>query len=74
MVPGKATTGMLGRRYAKGMIGDPVGTTKSFQLTQDGLAESERLLRKRFGKAWKQACAGAVTIGAQCPAAACPDS
>lgn len=38
----------LGRLHRKGMIGDPVGKTKSVVLTQEGLAESERLFRKLF--------------------------
>lgn len=39
----------LGRLHRKGMICDPVGKTKSVVLTEEGLAESERLFRKLFG-------------------------
>lgn len=40
----------LGRLHAKGMILDPVGKVKSVGLTDKGLAESERLFAKLFGK------------------------
>jgi hypothetical protein len=43
--------GALDRLHRKGMIGDPVGKTKSVVLTEAGLAKSERLLRQLFGKA-----------------------
>ena len=39
----------LGRLHRKGMICDPVGKTKSVVLTDEGLAESERLFRTLFG-------------------------
>ncbi len=39
----------LGRLHRKGMICDPVGKAKSVVLTEEGLAESERLFRKLFG-------------------------
>ncbi len=39
----------LGRLHRKGMIGDPVGKTKSIVLTDLGLAESRRLFRALFG-------------------------
>jgi Domain of unknown function (DUF6429) len=41
----------LDRLYRKGMICDPVGKAKSVVLTDEGLAESERLFRELFGKA-----------------------
>jgi hypothetical protein len=40
----------LGRLHQKGMIGDPVGKAKSVVFTEEGLAESERLFSKLFGK------------------------
>jgi hypothetical protein len=40
----------LERLYRKGMICDPVGKAKSVVFTDAGLAESERLFRKLFGK------------------------
>jgi len=36
--------------YHKGLIYDPRGKAKSVVLTDDGLAESERLFRKLFAK------------------------
>ena len=38
----------LDRLYRKGMIDNPVGKAKSVMLTDEGLAESERLFRKLF--------------------------
>jgi hypothetical protein len=38
----------LDRLYQKGMIDNPVGKAKSVVLTDEGLAESERLFRKLF--------------------------
>ena len=38
----------LDRLHRKGMISDPVGKAKSVVLTDEGLAESERLFRKLF--------------------------
>ena len=38
----------LDRLYRKGMIDNPVGKAKSVVLTDEGLAESERLFRKLF--------------------------
>ena len=35
----------LGRLHAKGMIGNPVGKTKSVLFTEDGLRRSKTLLR-----------------------------
>jgi hypothetical protein len=40
----------LDRLYRKGMICDPVGKAKSVVLTDEGLAESERLFRELFAK------------------------
>ena len=40
----------LDRLHRKGMICDPVGKAKSVVLTDEGLAESERLFRKLFGR------------------------
>ena len=42
---------VLDRLHRKGMIYDPVGKAKSVVLTDEGLAESERLFRKLFGRA-----------------------
>jgi len=38
----------LDRLYRKGMIENPVGKAKSVVLTDEGLAESERLFRNLF--------------------------
>ena len=38
----------MDRLYRKGMIHDPVGKAKSVVLTDEGLAESERLFRQLF--------------------------
>ena len=38
----------LDRLYRKGMIDNPVGKAKSVVLTDEGLAESERLFRNLF--------------------------
>jgi Domain of unknown function (DUF6429) len=40
----------MDRLCQKGMIHDPVGKAKSVVLTDAGLAESERLFWKLFGK------------------------
>lgn len=40
----------MDRLYRKGMIYDPVGKVKSVVLTDEGLAESERLFAKLFAK------------------------
>lgn len=40
----------MDRLYRKGLIYDPVGKAKSAMLTDEGLAESERLFRKLFAK------------------------
>ena len=40
----------LDRLHRKGMIHDPVSKAKSVVLTDEGLAESERLFRKLFGR------------------------
>ena len=42
----------MDRLYRKGLIHDPVGKTKSVVLTEEGLAESERLFTKLFAKPW----------------------
>jgi Domain of unknown function (DUF6429) len=53
--PGRAWKGhdwdTLDRLYEKGMIGDPKSKAKSVWFTEEGLAESERLFKKLFGKA-----------------------
>ena len=41
----------LDRLHRKGMICNPVGKVKSVVLTDEGLAESERLFTTLFGKA-----------------------
>ena len=41
---------VLDRLHQKGMIHDPVGKAKSVVLTEEGLAESERLFDEMFGK------------------------
>lgn len=38
----------LARLHAKGYISDPVGKAKSVVFTEEGLAESERLLQELF--------------------------
>jgi hypothetical protein len=38
----------LDRLHAKGMIGDPVGKTKSVWLTDEGLRRSGELFRQHF--------------------------
>ena len=40
----------LDRLHRNGMICDPVGKAKSVVLTDEGLAQSERLFRKLFGR------------------------
>jgi hypothetical protein len=40
----------LNRLYEKGLIGDPVNKSKSVILTEQGLAEAERLFRMLFVK------------------------
>ena len=41
---------VLDRLYRKGMIDNPVGKAKSVVLTDQGLAESERLFRELFDR------------------------
>jgi len=41
----------LDRLYRKGMIDNPVSKAKSVVLTDEGLAESERLFRRLFERA-----------------------
>jgi hypothetical protein len=40
----------LDRLHRKGMISDPVSKAKSVVFTDEGLAESERLFEKLFGR------------------------
>jgi hypothetical protein len=40
----------LNRLHEKGMIGNPVGKTKSVVFTDEGLRESERLFNEMFMK------------------------
>jgi hypothetical protein len=40
----------MDRLHQKGMIENPRSRTKSVWLTEDGLAESERLFNTLFGK------------------------
>jgi hypothetical protein len=42
---------VLDRLHRKGMIANPVGKTKSVLLTDQGLAESERLFKELFDSA-----------------------
>ncbi len=39
------------RLHEKGFIENPVNKTKSFELTEEGLRESERLFKALFAKA-----------------------
>lgn len=39
---------VLGRLHEKGMIGNPVGKTKSVVLTREGLAKSQALFDEMF--------------------------
>jgi hypothetical protein len=41
---------VMNRLRQKGMILNPVGKTKSVVLTEEGLAESERLFKQLFAK------------------------
>ena len=41
---------VMNRVHQKGMILNPVGKTKSVVLTEEGLAESERLFKQLFAK------------------------
>ena len=40
----------MDRLYRKGLIHDPVGKVKSVVLTEEGLAESERLFTRLFAR------------------------
>jgi hypothetical protein len=40
----------MNRLHQKGMILNPVGKTKSVVLTEEGLAEFERLFKQLFAK------------------------
>jgi len=42
--------GAMGRLHQKGYISDPVGKAKSVVFTEEGARESERLLRRLFGR------------------------
>jgi DNA-binding PadR family transcriptional regulator len=44
---------VLNRLHEKGLIDDPRNKAKSVVLTEEGLAESARLLEKHFGVAKK---------------------
>jgi hypothetical protein len=39
----------MARLHEKGLISDPVGKAKSVAFTEEGLRESERLLKSLFG-------------------------
>jgi hypothetical protein len=41
---------VMNRLHEKGMILDPVGKAKSVVLTEEGVAESERLFNELFAK------------------------
>ena len=41
---------VMNRLHEKGFISDPVSKAKSVALTEEGLAESERLFKDLFGK------------------------
>jgi hypothetical protein len=41
---------VMNRLHQKGIILNPVGKTKSVVLTEEGLAESERLFKQLFAK------------------------
>jgi hypothetical protein len=41
---------VMNRLHDKGMIHNPVGKAKSVLLTEEGIAESERLFREMFAK------------------------
>jgi uncharacterized protein YjhX (UPF0386 family) len=41
---------VMNRLHHKGMIHNPVGKTKSILLTEEGIAESERVFREMFAK------------------------
>lgn len=41
---------VMNRLHEKGLICDPVNKTKSVVLTDEGLAESQRLFKELFGK------------------------
>lgn len=40
----------LNRLHERGMIGNPVSKAKSVALTEEGVAEAERLFDKYFGR------------------------
>jgi len=41
---------VMNRLHDKGMIHNPVGKAKSVLLTEEGIAESERLFREMFAE------------------------
>ena len=41
---------VMNRLHDKGMIHNPVGKAKSVLLTEEGIAESERVFREMFAK------------------------
>lgn len=41
---------IMNRLHEKGYISNPVGKTKSVQLTENGIKEAEKLAIKLFGK------------------------
>ena len=41
---------IMNRLHEKGFISNPVGKTKSVQLTESGIKEAEKLAIKLFGK------------------------
>lgn len=41
---------VLNRLYEKGFIGNPKSKAKSVEVTEEGVAESEKLFNKLFGK------------------------
>ena len=41
---------VMNRLHEKGFIENPIGKTKSFWLTEDGLKKSEELFNKLFSK------------------------
>jgi hypothetical protein len=44
----------MSRLHEKGFISNPVGKAKSIVMTEEGLQESERLLKKLFAKSLKE--------------------
>lgn len=44
----------MSRLHEKGFISNPIGKAKSIVMTEEGLQESERLLKKLFAKSLKE--------------------